>query len=793
MPSEKLTVALAGNPNSGKTTLFNALTGARQHVGNWPGVTVEKKEGKVIQGDCEIQVVDLPGTYSLTALSLEEIIARNYIVEGGPDVVVDVVDASNLERNLYLTVQLLEMGVNVVVALNMIDVAKGRGISIDERHLAELLGVPVVSTNGKKEIGVQELLKKAVDASRSNSKINGVGLIRYGAEAEEEIGKIQSKLQQAGIEGKSPSERWLSLKLLEGDTEVSKKIETMIGRDGVLSQVEQSRTHLAEIFDDDPETLVADARYGFISGAMKQTVKVEDADRVHLSDKVDKVLTNRLVGPIILMLVLYGVYTFTFQLGDPLRGACDDLFDWVGELAADRIPAGLIQSLVVNGIIKGVGGVLSFTPVIVLMFLAIAFLEDTGYMARIAFMMDRLMNIFGLHGSSLLSLMVSGGIAGGCAVPGVMSTRTLREPKERLTTILVLPLMNCGAKLPVYALLIAAFFSHDKALIMFYLTLISWGMVLLAAKIIRSTILRGPSAPFVLELPPYRVPTIKGLVIHAWERTWMYIKKAGTIILSIAILLWALMTFPDLPADKMKVYEDGQAKLTAGFLSKPGVQGTFKSEADLEAFEKFQKEFKGASAGELQKENPSFFNLAKTLESNRKAKEAGRNESVSYSESVLAQDYSKYADEQEEIENAKQAAKLKNSIAGRLGVALESVFAPMEFDWKTNIALVGGWAAKEVIVSTLGTAYSLGEVKPKESGGLSEKLREEPGWNPLKAFTLLIFVMLYAPCLTTVAVMKRETGAWKWPLFAMVYTTTLAYVVALLVNSLGRFLGWGIT
>ncbi len=791
MPDKKLTIALAGNPNAGKTTLFNALTGARQHVGNWPGVTVEKKEGRVIQGDCEIQVVDLPGTYSLTALSLEEIIARNYVVEGQPDVVVDVVDASNLERNLYLTVQLLEMGVNVVVALNMIDVARGRGINIDEKHISELLGVPVVSTNGKKEIGVQELLKEAVDLAQSQGKIDRSRLIQYGAEAEEEIAKIQSELHQTGIEDERPSHRWLALKLLEGDSEVVKILEAEIGRDGVLFQVEKGRKHLTDIYGDEPEIVLTDARYGFISGTMKQTVKVDDVDRVHLSDRIDKVLTNRLVGPIILMLVLYGVYAFAFNLSDPVQGAFSSFFDWMGQVATNHIPEGLVQSLVVNGIIKGVGGVLSFVPVILLLFVALAFLEDTGYMARIAFMVDRLMNAFGLHGSSLLALLVSGGIAGGCGVPGIMCTRTLREPKERLTTILVIPFMNCGAKLPVYALLIAAFFAHDKALIMLYLTLISWAMVLLAARIIRSTILSGPSAPFVMELPPYRVPTIKGLLIHAWERTWMYIKKAGTIILSIAILVWALMTFPDLPADKAKVYEDGQAKLAAVFLSKPVALGTFKSEADLEAFEKFRNEFKKSAGGDIQNKNPVFFSLAKALDTKDRGSE--KDEKSAVPENPLAQAYAKYSGEKEEIENAQQAAKLKNSVAGRLGVALETIFAPMEFDWKTNIALVGGWAAKEVIVSTLGTAYSLGEVNTREATNLSQKLKKEPGWNPLKAFTLLIFVMLYAPCLTSVVVMARETGAWKWPLFAMVYTTTLAYLVALLVNSAGRFLGWGIS
>ena len=788
--SEKLTIALAGNPNSGKTTIFNALTGARQHVGNWPGVTVEKKEGRTTYADRDIHVIDLPGTYSLTAFSLEEIIARNFIVAGGADVVIDVIDAANLERNLYLAVQLLEVGVNVILALNMIDVARGRGIHIDEQKLSQLLGVPVVATNGKKEIGIRELLTKAVDASKLTAKADGGPLVRYGAEAEEEIDKIQAKLRVAGVQELRPSPRWLALKLLEGDAEVGDKLEPLIGRNGVVGQVEESRKHLADIFGDVPEAVLADGRYGFISGALKQTLRIESPDRVYLSDKIDKVLTNRLVGPLILMLVLYGVYTLTFQGGDPLQRALQAAFDWLAVTAADIIPESLLQSLVVNGFIKGVGGVLSFTPLITLLFLAIAILEDTGYMARMAFMMDRLMRTFGLHGSSVLALIVSGGLMGGCAVPGVMSTRTMREPKERLTSILVIPLMNCGAKLPVYVLLIGAFFAAEKALMMFYLTLISWGMVLLAGKIIRSTILSGPSAPFVLELPPYRVPTLKGLLIHAWDRTWMYVRKAGTIILVVSIALWALMTFPDLPAEKMKVYQDGQARLSAAFLAKAEVRGVFKSEEDLEAFEKFQKELTKGNADALQKENPAFFQLAKTLESETKDKGAGKEEKQDVADPLVLA-YATFKAEKEQIENAKRAAKLTNSVAGRLGVALESVFAPLDFDWKTNIALIGGFAAKEVVVSTLGTAYGMGEVNTKEAESLSERLSQDSSWNPLKAFTLLIFVMLYAPCMTTLVVMRRETGTWRWPLFAMLYTTTLAYLVAL-VSSLGRFLGWGL-
>ncbi len=792
--AQKITLALAGNPNAGKTTIFNALTGARQHVGNWPGVTVEKKEGSVRHNGREIHVVDLPGTYSLTAYSLEEIIARSFIIESLPEVVIDVVDASNLERNLYLAVQLLEMGVPIVIAMNMIDVAESRRVSIDVDKLSQLLGAPVVPTNGKKGIGVQDLLDRAVRYAEEDHRSRQPVKIQYGAEEEEELAKIEEKLEKTPAGDGKYSLRWLAVKLLEGDPEVTKKVEAMVGRDGVFDQVEESRRHLNDIFGDTPDIILADGRYGFISGAVRQAVRVELTDRVDMSEEIDKVLTNRLVGPIILFAVLYGVYKFVFDGSEPVVGVFERFFAWFGATVASALPEGLLQSLIVSGVIDGVGGVLGFTPLIAFMFLAIAILEDTGYMARIAFMLDRVLKGFGLHGSSMLALMVSGGLAGGCAVPGIMATRTMKEPKERLVTILIAPLMNCGAKLPVYALLIGAFFPGNTAMMMFLLTLISWSMALIAGRVIRATVLSGPSAPFVLELPPYRIPTLRGLLIHTWERTWMYVKKAGTVILAVSIVLWAMMTFPGLSEKELQIFRQQKEQVVSAFLADPVVSRIFDDTGDLDSFRAYRERVATGVKAKPPEGSEDFATLARALAEKTDKPIPAPLEGIRPSAGMdtIAGKYLTLRQSLDEIEIRKRREHLRSTIGGRLGVALEWVFKPMGFDWKTNIALVGGFAAKEVVVSTMGTAYSLGELDPESAQPLSEKLKEQPGWNKLKAFTLILFVMLYAPCFVTLVVIRRETGTWRWSLFAMVYTTALAYCVALAVHTAGSYAGLGV-
>ena len=731
MENKKIVVALAGNPNSGKTTIFNDLTGARQHVGNWPGVTVEKKEGHVTHNGCDMDIVDLPGTYSLRALGEDEQIARDFLLDGGADVAVCVADAWNLERSLYLVVQLIEMGVRVVLNLNMIDVAERRGIQIDEEKLSTLLGTPVVSTNGAKRRGVNKLLDVlAQQAAQPTAKVPDQQVL-YPSDVEDRIKGIETYLQQSAPSSLRQPVRWLAMKLLERDPDIEARMKHLISANGLAGYIAESRDRLEKVYGDSVENTLASYRYGFISGLTKQVVKTDIEEQAHLSEKIDTILTNRILGPVFLVAVLYLMFQFTFLGSEPLVAGLKDFFGWLGESASKVIPEGLLQSLVVSGIIDGVGGVLVFTPVIALMFLAISIIEDSGYMARIAFMLDRILRAFGLHGSSMLALIVSGGIAGGCAVPGVMATRTMREPKERLITILITPLFNCGAKLPVYALLIAAFFNDYKADMMLILTLFSWIVALAAAKVMSATVLAGPSAPFILELPPYHIPTLRGILIHTWERVWMYLKKAATIILGISILLWAMMTFPSLPDDQQKVFDDR-----------------------LEALK--------TEAAAL----PSDSEAASGLEDMKK----------------------ELQEKQEAIENEMRAAQLRHTLAGRIGLGLEYVFSPMGFDWKTNIALVGGFAAKEVVVSTLGTAYSLGKIDPEESGSLAETLQKDPGWNTVKALSFMVFVMFYAPCMATLVVMRKETGTWRWPGFAVVYTIVLAYVLALCVRSSGFFL-----
>ncbi len=712
MNNNGITIALAGNPNAGKTSVFNALTGSRQHVGNYPGVTVEHKEGACTLDGCQVRVVDLPGTYSLTAYSLEEVVARNYLIGRRPQVVIDVVDASNLERNLYLAVQLMELGVPLVICLNMVDVAEQRGMRIDAGKLSELLGVPVVPTVARSNRGMDQLLRTAVELAQSSPRWQGLE-ISYGLDVDQGLAQLTAML-----EGESPrrgllSARWLALKCLEGDTEVLEHLgeQSELGQ-RLLPVVNKVSEHIRATLDDHPESVIADYRYGFITGITRQAVIFEQQVRIDLTDKIDKVLTGRLFGPAFLLLVLYGIYQFVFWASEGPVAALEAGMGLLSSGVGAVLPAGVLRSLVVSGVIDGVGGVLGFAPLIMFMFFAIAFMEDSGYMARVAYLMDRVLRTFGLHGNSVLAMIVGGGISGGCAVPGIMATRTLKDPRARVATILVVPFMNCGAKLPVYAVLIAAFFTGRQAQVMYALTLISWGLALLAARMLRSSLLRGEQAPFVMELPPYRMPTFRGLLIHTWERTWQYIKKAGTVILAVSIVIWAAMTFPALPRQ---------------------VQADFQSRIEAASSQKARNQIKAQRA----------------------------------------------------------AAELSHTAAGRLGRWLTGLTEPIGFDWRTNVALVGGFAAKEVIVSTLGTAYSLGHMGEEEATGLSQRLAREPGWNGLKAFALMLFVMVYAPCFVTILMIRRETHTWRWPLFSLVFNTLVAYGLAFAVYRGGMLLGLG--
>ncbi|MCG8335385.1 MAG: ferrous iron transport protein B [Proteobacteria bacterium] len=739
---DMISIALGGNPNCGKTTLFNELTGARQHVGNYPGVTVEKKEGYSSVNGKDIHIIDLPGTYSLTAYSQDEVVARNFLTESKIEAVVDIVDASNLERNLYLTVQLLELGVPVCIALNMIDAAKKRGITIDDKKLSELMGVPVVPTIARTGKGKQEVLTEVARLAGSEKQQRDFS-ISYGDDLDNALIEMEKIIRQNSfLTGFYPS-RWIGIKYLENDELIIEKGDASNSAvsDQLKEIVKTVSKHLESTLNTYPEAMISDYRYGYIASVLKQDVikRERDISNLELSDKVDKVLTNRVIGPLVMAAIVYGLYQFVFTYSEAPVVWTENFFGWLNGLASDNMSDGLLKSLVVSGIIDGVGGVLGFVPLIMFMFFGISILEDTGYLARVAFMLDKVFAAFGLHGNSVMAFIVSGGIAGGCAVPGVMASRTLKSPREKLATLLTVPFMNCGAKMPVMALLVGAFFGKNEAMMMFIITLIAWGGALLVAKVLRMTIISGPPTPFVMELPPYRLPTLKGLFIHTWERTWQYIKKAGTIILGISIILWAMMTFPGLP------------------------------ESDLAVFENQRETIRQAAGAQILNEIEA----------------AAEDEEVELSAAANEVKDQLGAVDMQEAEKA-----LRNSIAGSIGTAMEPVSQAAGFDWRTNIALVGGFAAKEVVVSTLGTAYSLGEVDPEETGSLGETLQKDPNWSPLLALSLILFTIFYAPCFVTVVAIGREAGSWKWAGFSMAFNTVLAFSVAAIVYQIGSTFGF---
>ena len=547
-PGRTFTIALAGNPNSGKTTLFNHLTGAHQHVGNYPGVTVEKKQGRCTWKGATIDVVDLPGTYSLTAYSSDERVARTFITEEAPNVVVAVVDASNLERNLYLVVQLMELGSPLVLALNMSDVAAAQGCLIDGPHLSALLGgVPIVATVGHRGQGVDQLMDAVLAVARGEIRPRPVP-ITYGQEIDAALDRLASLLAPEAPAIGPWSPRWMALKLLEGDLTVRERVQTRSPRaTEILDAAATAGTQLAALFHDSPEMIIADRRYGFISGACTECVRATVELRHTRSDQIDALVTHPALGLPIFLGLMYLIFFATFKLGAYPMAWIQWGFHALTEVLNGFWPAAggsPLRSLLVDGVIGGVGGVVAFLPSILILFLAIAVLEDSGYMARAAFVVDRWMHRIGLHGKSFIPML----IGFGCTVPAIMATRILESRRDRLTTMLVLPLMSCGARLPIYTLFVGAFFLPAwRAPVMMALYLVGIVSAVLLAKLLRSTVFRGESAAFVMELPPYRAPTLKGAALHMWRRGWLYVRKAGTLILGVSILLWALTSYPKPP------------------------------------------------------------------------------------------------------------------------------------------------------------------------------------------------------------------------------------------------------
>ncbi len=644
---------------------------------------MEKKEGFARVDDVEVVFTDLPGTYSLSPNSPDEEVARNELLSGHIDCVIIVVDTTKLERQLYFAAQVIEFGIPCVVALNMFDEFEHSGASLDVEQLSRILGTPCVRTVGNRGKGVTELLAVALKAATGETPAVGKPPV-YRHEMEHAIDRAMDT-----IRGKTPlGERWTAINLLlYGPSFLSETVRKSLSASD-YHRIVEIRAHLETLEGASVRAIVTEGRYGYASGAAAECLKMEGQPAVSLSDAIDSIVVHRWLGFPIFLLILWGIFQATFRLGNYPMEWLGMLFDWMGTFAASVLPAGVVRSLVVDGVIGGVGGVLVFVPNIVFLFLFISVLEDTGYMARAAFIMDKVMHCFGLHGKSFIPMVVGFG----CTVPAIMATRILENRRDRLITMFVLPFMSCGARLPVYILLAGAFFGPENAgNIIFSLYLVGVAAALLIARLLTS--FQPSSSPFVMELPPYRIPTLRSVLLHIWERTWLYVRKAGTTILFISLVIWALMFFPRPP----------------------------------EPLE------------------PSGSNTTHHLE---------------------------------------------HSFAGRFGKFIEPVLRPLGFDWRVGVALTAGFAAKEVIVSTLGTVYSIRE---EETGGaevsLQESLRTDPLFNPVKGYGLMLFILLYVPCAATLAVVKREAGGWKWAVLLAIYTTAVAWMVSFTFIRLAQMIG----
>jgi ferrous iron transport protein B len=534
----EIVIALAGNPNSGKTTVFNELTGSHQHVGNWPGVTVEHKEGAARRNGRTFRVIDLPGTYSLSAYSQEEIIARDFLLNERVDVIVDIVDASNLERNLYLTTQLLELGLPTIVALNMIDVAEGMGQKLDIAKFASLLGVQIVPTVAAKGEGMDAILDKALELVEHGYE--APRSTRHNPEVEIEVSKLLDRIR-VHPDCVVPV-RWLLIKTLEGDPEARKRLAgCSADAQDTLRKVDETRRHLEQGFGSDPEAVIADGRYGFIGGLLREVItRTPAVDRIEASDRIDDVLLHRWLGIPIFLALMWLTFKLTFDVGGLFTHWIQTGVSALGTWASGAMPPGPLASLVVNGVIAGVGGVIVFVPSIAIIFVIISFLEDSGYMARAAFLMDRSMHLVGLHGKSFIPLLMGFG----CNVPAVMATRTLETREDRLLTILINPLMSCTARLPIYILFTGVFFSTHGAMVIFSIYALGVILAVASGKLFKRVLFPKAASPFVMELPPYRMPTLRGTLLHVWERTSLFLSKAGTVILAASVVIWALGSLP---------------------------------------------------------------------------------------------------------------------------------------------------------------------------------------------------------------------------------------------------------
>jgi ferrous iron transport protein B len=713
--SKNIQVALVGNPNSGKTTLFNFASGSKEKVGNYAGVTVDSKVARYKQSGYSFSIVDLPGTYSLKSYSPEEVYLRNYIFDNKPDIIVNILDASNIERNLYLTTQLIDMGVQVVIALNMFDELEKKGDILNHISLGKLLGVPIIPTVSSKGKGIRELFDKLIEVYENREPVVRHIHINYGVEIENSICAIQSKIkiEENRAFTNIVSARYLAIELLENDQEYSKSITLCVNSSEIIQTAKKEYLKLEKLFSDPIETVITDLRYGFISGALQETLKINKIKRLRKTKIIDNYLTNKYLGIPIFACFMWLTFFTTFKLGGYPKHWMEIGTGKLSELFTNVLPDNIVRDFLVEGIIGGVGGVVVFLPNIIILFLFISFMEDTGYMARAVFIMDRVMHKIGLHGKSFIPLFMGFG----CNVPAIMATRIIESRRDRMITMLITPFMSCSARLPVYILFISAFFARNQGTVLFLLYILGMIFAVLSALFLKRVFFKSAEIPFVMELPPYRIPTARSIFKHVLFRTGLYFKKIGGVILIASIIVWILSNYPR-NVTYSRSYSD-----------------------EITEIEKTQlpEQVKSESVNKL----------------------------------ILEQ----------------ASEKQSKSFMGLLGHSIEPVMKPLGFDWRLSVSILSGLAAKEVVVSTLGVIFQTDYHYGKSS--LVEKIQTQKDssgnalFTPLIAFSFMLFILTYFPCIGVVAAIKRESGSWKWAVFTVVYTTGIAWILSFAVFQVG--------
>ncbi|WP_291105095.1 ferrous iron transport protein B [Dysgonomonas sp. UBA7630] len=705
-------VALVGNPNAGKTSLFNIASGAHEHVGNYGGVTVDSKEGKFKHGGYTFKVVDLPGTYSLSAYTPEELFVRRHIVEDKPDVVINIVAASNLERNLYLTTELIDMEVSTVIALNMYDELLETGSEFDYQSLSQMIGIPIVPTVAKTGVGIGDLFDAVIRVYEEKEPIVRRVHIYYGNVVENAISKLNILLEK---EKETPlifPRRYISTKLLEKDKDVDAYVGSLSNAADIYALRDSEVKYIEDTLKEHTESVLTNARYGFVAGGLKQTLK-EKLFESDVTRMIDAVVTNKYIGFPVFFFFMWVMFECTFRLGGYPMEWIENGVAVLGNFIRGNMVDGMLKDLIVDGIIGGVGGVIVFLPNILILYAFISFMEDSGYMARAAFIMDKVMHKMGLHGKSFIPLVMGFG----CNVPAILATRTIESRNSRMITMLVNPFMSCSARLPVYLLFVGVFFKSYASFALFGLYFTGILLAVISARLFKRFLFPKEDTPFVMELPPYRMPTIKSVTIHMWDKSQQYLRKMGGVILVASIIIWFLGYFP---RDK-------------------------------------ERELK-------------YDNMITQVEQQEGLGDEEKSAQI------------------EEIEEGRNTEHQEESYIGRVGKAIEPVMRPLGFDWKISVSLLSGMAAKEVVVSTLGVLYT-GSSEDQESLEVrllaDKQVDGSTTFTPLVVVSLLLFVLIYFPCVATIAAIKEESGSWKWGVFSIVYTTLLAWLISFVVYQLG--------